>query len=472
MGDAKKLKRETIIFIGYEDSTVDWDKALKDAAIDYAENNFTQKQFIGDISRRKKLRKSDFNLINDVYVSHGNPYEEVIASGQANLINFIKRSNVIVDVANPGRYLIVDLTNGETEGISLKAIPQLISNSKQFLEDATVYAKFDYNPHRSKLLRLSDREMPVYNTYLAPEWKNDWFFNGSKVPFVKSLPKIYKDYFEHLTGGDRKSFNYLVDWLANSLKDRNRTILTAIGGEGIGKGILSEIMQDLHGEENFVKVRDSVFKSKFNSQFEGRTLVYVDEVDLKSKEAIDRIKDVVNPFIEIEAKGVDARNIENHASFYLTSNRADAVRIPQGDRRYSVIQLTEKKLKDTSIYKKYGSIDSYVNEGLRTKRNINLLAGYLFNKKINQSMVTPFKSKLYFEIQSNGLNNWEHYLVYEWSKSNRKSQVSIIDIQSHLCTKFKMPKPPTSRSICSVIKEYCPQAKISGESWKEKIQIG
>ncbi|MBK7962484.1 MAG: hypothetical protein IPK04_15625 [Bdellovibrionales bacterium] len=91
--------------------------------------------------------------------------------------------------------------------------------------------------------------------------------------------------------------------MANSLQNRNLTILTAIGEEGIGKGILGEIMEDLHGKQNFIKVRDTVFKEKFNAPFENKTLVYVDEIKITTREALDRIKDVVNWQIEIEKRG-------------------------------------------------------------------------------------------------------------------------------------------------------------------------
>src|SRR6185437_15064174 len=114
------------------------------------------------------------------------------------------------------------------------------------------------------------------------------------------------------------------------------TLLCTIGAQGIGKGVFGSILEALHGEANAVKVRDQVFKGQFNAPLANKTLVYVDEIALTTKEAHDRIKDVVNQKVEIESKGKDPVQLKNYASFYLSSNSFDAIKLEAGDRRYSI----------------------------------------------------------------------------------------------------------------------------------------
>lgn len=76
---------------------------------------------------------------------------------------------------------------------------------------------------------------------------------------------IYKDFFEHLVNNDKDSFDYLLDWLSFSITGRNQTMLVAVGEQGIGKGILGEIMRELHGHENYAFTSDRSLSGNFNS---------------------------------------------------------------------------------------------------------------------------------------------------------------------------------------------------------------
>ncbi len=61
----------------------------------------------------------------------------------------------------------------------------------------------------------------VYNQYNPPFWQADQFYSQGKVLVTKqnSIPKLYRDFIMHLVNGDEKSFNYIIDWLANAIHE-------------------------------------------------------------------------------------------------------------------------------------------------------------------------------------------------------------------------------------------------------------
>jgi hypothetical protein len=186
-------------------------------------------------------------------------------------------------------------------------------------------AIIEYEP-RSRHKRLyRNGKFNYFNVYEKPFWAAQDQNIG-----MPEIPVVYKEFFTHLTDNDTASYEYLLDWLANSLQSRNRTILVAIGEQGIGKGVLGDIMRELHGEKNYAKTNDGVFKERFNGPLLFKTLVHIDEIKIGNNDvAYNRLKDVVNDTIQIEEKCKNQITVNNHASFYICSNNLDAIPIEE-----------------------------------------------------------------------------------------------------------------------------------------------
>lgn len=277
--------------------------------------------------------------------------------------------------------------------------------------------RFEYKPLMAGML-LKDKEdgTYIYNTYQPPFWQKDWFYsNGKEVPtYRKELPEIYEKFFRHLVGDEddsEASYYYLLKWLANGLRRRNYCILTTIGNQGIGKGVLGAIMKALFGENNYYEGSDKMFKSNFNSQIADRRLVYCDEISIQGREDEDRLKLVVNNTIEIEKKGIDAKAIDNYASFYISSNNMDSIKISADDRRFSIIQLTSEKLL------KFMNVDDILD--LTKSDNIKELAEFLWHYEVDvEEMGVVFKSKRTQEVRLNALQNWEDWFLFDFCVNN------------------------------------------------------
>jgi hypothetical protein len=305
-------------------------------------------------------------------------------------------------------------------------------------------------------------QVPVYNSYVPPKWRVREFYLGEPIEPLAACPPLYQRFLDQLTNGHIESREYVLDWLANSLRARNYTVLTAIGEEGVGKGLLGKIMHLLHGEKNFQEARDTVFKEKFNGQLANKTLVHVDEIDLKDKESHDRIKAIVNDTLEIERKGHDAVAMRNWASFYIASNSKDAIQLGGGDRRYSVIELTETKLVATPLFNELGA--------LLNSNNISELARHLRCRHLSFNMMVPFRSRNFDVLRSATLTDWELFVIEELAPRYSGTTQELSHIQNLLEEEFarSLKRAPGWRKFEALHKKYPELLKVSkvGQRWK------
>lgn len=381
---------------------------------------------------------------------------------RARLRELVLTSRCVVNISDPSELVLINEKTGQIyRGISPGAIRTALTKSEyyRFEEEHRAVCRFEYAPRRMELIGQDPTgALAIYNTFVPPEWKRRLFFFGEPVAPLYELPEIYDKFFAHLTAHDAASKEYLLDWLANSLQSRNYTFLVAIGEQGIGKGTLGEIMSGLHGIENFYRGRDEVFKNRFNSQLANKTLFYADEVYLDTKTSEDRIKDVVNERLEIERKGHDPVIVENYASFYLSSNSHDAIQVEAGDRRFSIIQLTDKKLIEVP------EVFKHISDFTKPE-NIALLARYLYFREMKSPMNAPFvNSTRYLEVREAGLKDWEYYVLYTWAPGNPGRTASYKELQDVLDGTKRFRGIPGRNRFQSLARRYPEVLKVTTAS--------
>lgn len=381
----------------------------------------------------------------------------------------VLNSELFINIKDPTEVCLTNLSTGYIEkNISEIGIKKLLSKAElaSFNEQNVRVAQFVYDPHAKGPISLSAKGGELFNLYQPPQWKQDSYFKHIELPPAPSaLPSLYERYFTHLTAGDSGSMEYLLDWLANAIRGRNFTILTAIGEPGIGKGVLGEIMSGLVGYDNFARVRDTVFKKQFNAPLRNKQIVYVDEVAITSNEEADRIKDVVNDRLEIERKGKDAEEVNNHASFYLTSNRMDAIKIESSDRRFSIIQLT-----DTPLLRVFPKPDV---SALTKAGNIQELALYLSSRTITNDLMKPFRSERFADVLEAGLSEWELYLAESFFPAKEVgSEIPMTVISDDLKASFPyMKRAPGRHKLEGFARKYPEFLKPIRIDGVRKVQV-
>jgi hypothetical protein len=257
---------------------------------------------------------------------------------------------------------------------------------------------FTYDPIKNSRL-INNNGITLVNTYNPPAWREDNYLFGSAIPEAE-IPDIYQCILKTMIK-DASTITYLLDWMSNSIQSRNLTMLCLIGSQGTGKTTLCQILSEIHGE-NGAKTTDRIFKETYNSSIANKTFVYFEEVDIAKKECITRLKDLVNDNLEIRKMYEDSHTTRNFASYALCSNHYDSISIESTDRRFSIIDLTDKQF--MTIPELIARLRA--NEHLDPE-NIKKFAQFLYNRKISNDMTKPYRATRYNEVKLAGLRDWE-----------------------------------------------------------------
>lgn len=367
----------------------------------------------------KSVAKKDWQSLDSSTIDE---VVEDVCSNHPNysFIQKIVRSDLVCDVS--GEDSIVYALDSEycnTINLNRQRLFDLFGKGYD-LKNKIRQCEFEYKPFDTGKILKKEDGTNIYNIYEPPEWQLKYFYSSGSVGIekVKKMPKIYEDFLMHLVGGKKESFDYIVKWMANGIKSRNYCILATIGKQGIGKGVLSEIMRRIFGDSNFYAGADRMFKGTFNSQIANRRLVYCDEIFIKNKEEEDRVKLVVNDNVEIEKKGIDAKELPNYANFYVSSNNLDAISLTADDRRFSIVDLTSTKLIDV--------MDTTQIKSLLDQKNVNELAKFLWHYEVDsKEMMRVFVTETTKMVRSMGLKEWEEWFITEYCPENKGKRLKI-----------------------------------------------
>ena len=362
----------------------------------------------------------------------------------------LSRCQIVQDIAGDDMCHLLDPNSKEVVRIKEKKITRLCENRQEVKAVlADIYpANFTYNPFEATRLYRKNSDW-FYNCYVPPTWYEKIFYSKGKLKVSKqeTLPPLYKQFFTHLVKGHKESFEYVLKWLSNALRDRNYCVLTAIGNQGIGKGVLGEIMRLLVGEKNFHTSDTRLITKDFNKQFKNKRIVFCDEIQILKVEHVNKFKALINDMIEIEGKGENAVEVKNYASIYIASNNFDSIRLTDDDRRFSIIELTDKKLIGHMSTDEIGS--------LIESENIEKFAQYLWHLKVDKDeMKLPFRSSRTEEVRLAGLKDWEEWLFDDYAIENQGKTIELKNVSEAVESEFGSKFKPSRRALKKLQEVY------------------
>ena len=374
------------------------------------------------------------------------------------LIQKVVRSKIVCDAQGDNQKLmLLDEQNRSIEEYDRSRIKEILDPKFDF-QSKMHSARYEYRPLEPGMLLKEKDGTFTYNTYNPPKWQQDWFYSKgiTKPVKVSKIPEIYNKFLTHLVGNgedSKASYDYIIKWLANGLKRKNYCILTTIGKQGIGKGVLGSIMKHLFGEENYYEGSDRMFKGTFNSQIADRRLVYCDEITIKEREDEDRLKLVVNDFIEIEKKGIDAKSIKNYASFYISSNFMDSITLTADDRRFSIVELTNQKLLESMTPDQIRSLTS--------SENIKQFANFLWHVDVDEKqMAKVFITSRTEEVRAMGLKEWEEWFVFNFCVQNKDKVITLDKAKEEIKENFGYSKAAGRGKFMELQNKYPDSFKV------------
>lgn len=249
-------------------------------------------------------------------------------------------------------------------------------------------------------------EYPVFNTFDHPSRRY-------KGPKVEKLPQVYDDFYSHLFR-TTESKEWFINWMASSLRQHNHVFSILVSEEhGTGKGVASHILKALHLKKNVATwSQDEMDRSHFTPNFEGKTLLCVDELKKISNSVYQKLKKCEGLDIDITLKGKDTKNVENTVNLLVTCNEFNA-KIPTKDRRFMFPDITDVELGDNKTLLNGKELNDYIHSVLLNPKNISELYRYLFYKELPDGISTNrFETETRENHTSDEAMDWESFFVW------------------------------------------------------------
>jgi len=219
-------------------------------------------------------------------------------------------------------------------------------------------AKVVFDPSSEKGINLKDA--PYYvNLYRktpymmeAPKDVNVLTY-GEAIKLQRYVPNIYK-LVKHIVGDGDTEVEHFINWLAYIYQNKRKTMTAWIftGVPGTGKGLfVHRILKPLFGEQQVPMRSLENIEEHFNLYMRTALFLVVDEFRMAASGNMGKMADklkhqITEPNLTIRAMRTNQIELPSFCNFIFLTNRADAVKIEEGDRRYNVGPRQEHKIEE------------------------------------------------------------------------------------------------------------------------------
>lgn len=279
---------------------------------------------------------------------------EWAGSPSVNIVSEYNERYAVVSVEGKFRIADTDVPAGEPPVFYLK-------------DDFVGLTATDYSDERtdqgkpitkSRLWLASPRRRQYRNVDFMPGAEDTQFLNlwtGWNVPPAETYKGGCDGWLDLvrnvICGGDDVLYTWLLHWLANILREPTEKSLTApviIGVEGAGKSLALAFFGEILGRGYTVVTNDEHIHGKFNRHLSTTLLLHSDEaLYAGDKRHAGIVRSLITDRFRIhESKGIDSKQVRNFLRLVLTANPDSSAAAPAkpGDRRYTVIDMSERKL--------------------------------------------------------------------------------------------------------------------------------
>lgn len=217
------------------------------------------------------------------------------------------------------------------------------------------------------------REYFAFGTYpckelCPPAHYNLWTgFDVSKMECnTERSYNIILEHFKVVANFNDNVYEYLLNyfaWLFQKPHRKTEVCLLIQGTQGSGKTTLVEdLLKKMMGIKYVFNTCDiDKIVGKFNSSLAGKLMTILNEASGKDTYAvIDKIKDsITRKDVCIEYKGHDAVTVADYCNYCYTTNNIKPLPIGEDDRRFQVIECSDKYKGNTEYFNKlYDAIDN------------------------------------------------------------------------------------------------------------------
>ena len=176
---------------------------------------------------------------------------------------------------------------------------------------------------------------------------------GEAVTLQRYIPTIYT-LIKHILGEGPTEVEHFVNWLAYIYQNKRKTMTAWIltGVPGTGKGLfIHRVLKPLFGEAQAPMRSIENIEEQFNLYMRTALFLVVDEFRMAASGNVGKMADklkhqITEPNLTIRAMRTNQVELPSFCNFIFLTNRADAVKIEDGDRRYNVGPRQEVKVEN------------------------------------------------------------------------------------------------------------------------------
>jgi hypothetical protein len=209
---------------------------------------------------------------------------------------------------------------------------------------------------------------------------------GDSQQLGEHCPLIHK-LLIHILGGQNLEVEHFLNWLSYifQTKKKAKTAWLLQGVPGTGKGIFySKVLRPLFGSEHVPMRALQNIEEHFNLYMRQALFLVVDEFHMASANSgtmkiADKLKtQITEDTITIRAMRSNQAEMPSYTNFIFLTNRPDAVKIEEGDRRYNIAPRQERKL--DQVYPEV--VDNIDNISKELPTFANILLDFNVNKQL------------------------------------------------------------------------------------------
>ena len=160
---------------------------------------------------------------------------------------------------------------------------------------------------------------------------------------------LWNNHLEYLfpDANDRNGVLNWMAWIVQNPSLKPNHALLIVGREtGTGKSWVARVMEQIIGENNTQRPKNSSMGGDFNSWLKDCRLCLLEEVmQVGRRENVNAMRDLITePLVEVNIKGIPAFKIPNYAAMFGITNHTDALPVDDKDRRWFVIETLAQTL--------------------------------------------------------------------------------------------------------------------------------
>ena len=250
---------------------------------------------------------------------------------------------------------------------------------------------------------------------------------GTAGSMRKYIPNIIT-LMQHILGNGVTEVEHFVNWLAYIYQNKRKTMTAWIftGVPGTGKGLfIHKVLKPLFGEQQVPMRSLENIEEQFNLYMRTALFLVVDEFRMGDSGNTGRMADklkhqVTEPTLTIRAMRTNQIELPSFCNFIFLTNRADAVKIEEGDRRYNVAPRQESKLETEH--------PDFIAKLADVQAELFTFAGLLQKFKVDERMAhTALENEAKKEMKQVSMSVLEEFAT-AIKQNNLEYFVEILDI--------------------------------------------